>query len=62
MPIYEYQCLEHGVFEKLVSRGDCDDRKPCPKCRKQSERVLSTTAPPKFKGSGFYETDYKKKK
>jgi predicted nucleic acid-binding Zn ribbon protein len=33
----------------------------CPKCRGKLRRLLGTGSGIIFKGSGFYETDYKKK-
>ena len=34
----------------------------CPKCHsKDIRREMPKTAPPVFKGTGFYATDYKKK-
>jgi putative FmdB family regulatory protein len=61
MPIYEYKCKSCGYeFEELQSLKE----KPitvCPKCSKPSvKRLLSSGPALVFKGSGFYETDYKK--
>jgi predicted nucleic acid-binding Zn ribbon protein len=33
----------------------------CPKCGKRAHRLISGGSGIIFKGSGFYETDYKKK-
>jgi putative FmdB family regulatory protein len=44
MPIYEYRCPEHGVFEKLEKAQKNDTQ--CPKCKEVSKRVMST--PGKF--------------
>jgi predicted nucleic acid-binding Zn ribbon protein len=33
--------------------------KECPKCRGALKRIIGTGAGPIFKGSGFYQTDYK---
>jgi predicted nucleic acid-binding Zn ribbon protein len=35
--------------------------KRCPKCRGKLRRLLGTGSGIIFKGSGFYETDYKRK-
>ena len=39
---------------------DCS--KPVPRHYVKMERIILLTNRPQFKGSGFYETDYKKKK
>lgn len=61
MPIYEYQCLKCGKkFETLVFNGK-DEPKRCPYCGGPVRRLLPTGVGFVFKGSGFYETDYKHK-
>jgi putative FmdB family regulatory protein len=40
MPTYHYQCDEHGIFELSLPLRKWSDRKPCPKCEKESEQVL----------------------
>jgi putative FmdB family regulatory protein len=60
MPTYEYQCdaCEHN-FDEFQSMSDAPLKK-CPKCRKSKlRRVFGTGAAILFKGSGFYETDYR---
>jgi len=34
--------------------------KVCPKCKGELKRLIGSGSPPIFRGSGFYETDYKK--
>jgi len=60
MPTYEYECTkcEHG-FEAFQSMKD-DRLSTCPKCRGKLKRVIGAGAGIIFKGSGFYETDYKR--
>ncbi len=61
MPTYEYECeaCGHG-FEEFQSMSDKPLRK-CPKCKKQKlQRLIGSGAGIIFKGSGFYETDYKR--
>ena len=60
MPTYEYVCPPCGhEFEKFQSMMD-EPVKVCPKCRKrQVKRKIGMGAGVIFKGSGFYETDYK---
>ncbi len=62
MPTYQYECEACGHhFEELQSMTDKRLRK-CPKCSKlKLYRLIGTGAGVIFKGSGFYETDYKKK-
>ena len=60
MPTYDYFCNACGhEFEKFQSMND-EPIKACPNCRKrQAKRRIGTGAGIIFKGSGFYETDYK---
>ena len=60
MPTYQYECdhCQH-TFEVLQSMMDKKLRK-CPSCGKlKLYRLIGTGAGVIFKGSGFYETDYK---
>jgi putative FmdB family regulatory protein len=60
MPTYEYKCsaCKHG-FEIFQSIKDAAKRK-CPECGKNTlERVIGPGAALIFKGSGFYQTDYR---
>ena len=60
MPTYEYECRRCGHhFEKFQSIMAAPV-KTCPKCRGRVARVVSGGAGIIFKGSGFYQTDYKK--
>lgn len=60
MPTYEYVCDACGnEFEELQSFSDKPLSK-CPKCKKSKlRRLFGTGASIIFKGSGFYETDYR---
>jgi putative FmdB family regulatory protein len=61
-PTYEYECdaCEHH-FEEFQNMSDPLLRK-CPACGKRRLlRLLGAGAGIIFKGSGFYETDYRKK-
>ena len=62
MPTYEYECEACGhQFEELQSMTD-PKLKKCPKCAKlKLNRLIGSGAGMIFKGSGFYQTDYKKK-
>ena len=62
MPTYQYECSAcHESFEIMQSMLDKKLRK-CPKCGKfKLARLIGTGGGIIFKGSGFYETDYKRK-
>lgn len=62
MPTYEYECADCGyAFEKLQSMTDKKLRK-CPECGKfKLARLIGSGAGIIFKGTGFYETDFKTK-
>lgn len=60
MPTYDYICdaCEHAweLFQKITE----DPIKKCPECgKKKAVRQFGTGAAIMFKGSGFYETDYR---
>ena len=60
MPTYEYQCdaCEHN-FDEFQSIKD-KPLKKCPQCGKNKlRRVFGAGAAILFKGSGFYQTDYR---
>ena len=61
MPTYEYKCPDGHVFEKRFPRISTQRFAKCPKCGKRAERQISGGAGLVFKGSGFYQTDYKRK-
>ena len=60
MPTYDYECDACGhEFELFQSISESNKRK-CPKCSKlKLRRLFGTGAAVVFKGSGFYETDYR---
>lgn len=60
MPTYDYVCRAcNHQFELFQSMNDPVKRK-CPKCGKSRlERLIGTGAGVIFKGSGFYQTDYR---
>ncbi len=62
MPTYEYECTHcRNKFEKFQSIVDKPLQR-CPKCKYKVKRLLGSGAGIIFKGTGFYETDYKRKK
>jgi putative FmdB family regulatory protein len=60
MPTYDYECQACGhTFEKFQSITASAVRK-CPECKKlKVKRLIGTGAGVIFKGSGFYQTDYR---
>ena len=60
MPTYDYECDACGhEFELFQSIMDPKQKK-CPKCGKlKLRRLFGTGAAVVFKGSGFYQTDYR---
>ena len=62
MPTYDYACDKCGhTFDKFQKMSD-DPLKECPKCgSKKVHRLIGSGSGIIFKGTGFYETDYKKK-
>lgn len=60
MPIYEYKCANGHVFD-VIQRMSDEPLAQCQECDAPAERVLHPVAV-HFKGSGFYHTDYGKKK
>ena len=60
MPTYEYRCnaCDHkwDEFQSIMAAAT----KKCPECRKaKAERIISAGGGIIFKGSGFYQTDYR---
>src|SRR5690242_540435 len=61
MPTYDYRCnaCQH-TFDELQSFSEPPLTK-CPKCKKNKlERLFGGGGAIIFKGSGFYETDYRR--
>jgi len=60
MPMYEYQCRKcKHRFERIQKFSD-PILKSCPECGGTVDQVL-TAAAVRFKGSGWYATDYASK-
>jgi len=59
MPTYDYRCLSCGnnfeVFQNMTDKH----LSSCPECDGEVKRLIGAGAGPIFKGSGFYQTDYK---
>lgn len=62
MPIYEYRCDSCGEsMEKLQKLNDAP-LEICPGCGKPELKKLISAVRFRLKGSGWYETDFKKDK
>ena len=63
MPTYDYQCKSCGHKWELFQSITAQPEKKCPECgKKQAERVIGPGAGIIFRGSGFYQTDYRSEK
>lgn len=60
MPLYEYRCENDHTFEVMQRMSD-DPLAACTICGAPVQRVFHPVAV-HFKGSGFYTTDYGRKK
>jgi putative FmdB family regulatory protein len=60
MPTYDYRCTDcKHEFELFQSMTEARKKK-CPACGKNTlERLIGTGGAVLFKGSGFYQTDYR---
>lgn len=60
MPTYDYKCNNCGyqfeAFQKMTDKPLTQ----CPECEGTIKRLIGSGAGPIFKGTGFYQTDYKK--
>ncbi len=62
MPTYEYRCNNCDHEFELFQAMSAGVKKKCPECSKMTlERLIGTGSAVIFKGSGFYETDYRSK-
>jgi putative FmdB family regulatory protein len=59
MPTYEYECQacrrQFEVFQSIRARP----LRQCPHCKGRVRRLIGKGAGIIFKGSGFYQTDYR---
>ena len=60
MPTYDYECDACGHTWELFQKITDDPVTKCPACnKKKARRLFGTGAAIVFKGSGFYQTDYR---
>ncbi len=62
MPTYDYKCKECGITFEVFQKMTDEPVKKCIECNGEVKRLIGGGLTPIFKGSGFYETDYKSKK
>jgi len=61
MPTYEYECTKCSHAFEEFQRITAEPLKRCPKCKGKLRRLMGAGSGIIFKGTGFYETDYKRK-
>lgn len=60
MPTYDYVCDACSNEFELFQSITAPKKRKCPKCGKNKlRRLIGTGAAIMFKGSGFYQTDYR---
>jgi len=60
VPLYEYECDEHGHRFEVIQKFSDPPIEVCPTCGGHVHKVISSPAF-QFKGSGWYITDYARK-
>lgn len=60
MPTYTYKCKKCSHSIDIFHAISAKPKVTCPKCGSACRRMIGTGAGIIFKGSGFYETDYKR--
>lgn len=61
MPLYVFECPKCSANKELLQSFSAG-APHCPKCETIMEKVISAPSGFQFKGSGFYQTDFKNKK
>lgn len=60
MPTYDYECSACGHRFEMFQSITAGPARKCPQCAKfKVRRLIGTGAGVIFKGSGFYQTDYR---
>lgn len=60
MPTYDYECKACNHKWEEFQSIKAEPTKKCPECKKaKAKRLIGTGAGIIFKGSGFYQTDYR---
>ena len=61
MPTYTYRCPECKFTEDITHSIKDHEYIPCKDCKNYCMKKVPTASGIHFKGTGFYETDYKGK-
>ena len=62
MPIYEYYCSSCKDIKEIIQKASDTEALCCPDCHQPTlKKAISRSFAVQFKGTGFYETDYKRK-
>lgn len=59
MPNYDYKCTKCKKTFEIFQKMSDEPLEKCPECGGKLKRLIGAGAGPIFKGSGFYQTDYK---
>jgi len=59
MPTYDYECAKCGHTFEAFQSISAEPLKKCPECKGKVNRLISAGGGVLFKGSGFYQTDYR---
>ncbi len=62
MPIYEYLCESCGHELETLQKMSDPVLTDCPECKQQALKKVLSAAGFRLKGSGWYETDFKRGK
>ena len=60
MPIYEYQCADCGAVFEVMQKISAPAPDNCPECSGANLKKLISKVGFQLKGTGWYETDFKK--
>ncbi len=61
MPIYVYQCQACGTKHEVLQKFSDAPLHACPDCAGSVQKLFTPEVGLRFKGSGFYITDYVRK-
>lgn len=61
MPTYDYKCSNCNYTFEYFQPMSAKPLTECPECKGILKRIIGSGAGTIFKGSGFYQTDYKGK-
>lgn len=62
VPTYSYECVKCNHLFDVFHTMSAKPRVKCKHCRSRCRKLLGSGSGIIFKGSGFYETDFKDKK